>query len=271
VQLRDIVDAVAEVLGADVLGVYLHGSAVAGGLHHRSDLDLLVIVDREPDPDVRAALVSALLPVGRRAGKRADDRSLELTVVARSAVVPWRYPPRQAFQYGEWEREAYLAGFVPAPRSEPDLVVLLSTAVASGVALAGPPIGALVAPVPATDLRQAMVDLIPRLDGDLETDTANVILTMARVWATLETGEILPKDEAASWALERAPGVAGPVVERARGVYLGTAEDAWDDLGEAVRPAADALLAAIRDAATRPSRIAGSDPSRGSTNARRAE
>jgi hypothetical protein len=72
---------------------------------------------------------------------------------------------------------------------------------------------------------------------------------MARVWATLETGEILPKDLAANWALERAPDVAGPAVERARGVYLGTAGDAWDDLAQDLRPAADALLAAIREAA----------------------
>jgi predicted nucleotidyltransferase len=248
-QVADVVDAVADVLGPDVLGVYLYGSAVAGGLQHRSDLDVLVVVDREPDPDVRAALVSALLPVGRRAGRRAEDRSVELTVVVRSDLVPWRYPPRQAFQYGEWERAEYLAGYVPAPRPEPDLAVLLSIAVPHGVALAGPPIGALLAPVPAADLRRAMVDLIPRLDGELETDTANVILTMARVWATLETGEILPKDEAASWALDRAPSTARTVLVRARAVYLGEAGDDWDDLADEVRAAADALLAAIQAAA----------------------
>lgn len=244
-----MVEAVAEVLGPDVLGVYLHGSAVAGGLHHRSDLDVLVVVDRDPDPSVRAALVGALLPVGRRAGTRPDDRSVELTVVIRSDVVPWRYPPRQAFQYGEWERDEYLAGFVPAPRPEPDLAVLLTTAVAAGVPLAGPPISSLLAPVPASDLRRACIDLIGRLDGDLDTDTANVILTMARAWATLATGEILPKDAAATWAEERAPEVARPFLVRARGVYLGTDPDTWDDLADDVRPAADALLAEIRGAA----------------------
>ncbi len=72
---------------------------------------------------------------------------------------------------------------------------------------------------------------------------------MARVWATLVTGEILPKDEAASWAIERAPEVARAVLARARGVYLGTEADRWDDLAAEVRPAADALLAEIRAAA----------------------
>jgi streptomycin 3"-adenylyltransferase len=247
-QVADVLAAVAEVLGPDVLGVYLYGSAVAGGLQWRSDLDILVVSGAPLDADVRAALVRALLPVGRRAGVRSDDRSVELTVVVRSDVVPWRYPPVQAFQYGEWERDDYLAGFVPAPRPEVDLAVLLTIAVARGVALAGPPIGALVAPVPAADLKRACVDLIPRLDGDLESDTANVLLTMARVWATLETGEILPKDEAASRALERAPAVARPFLERARGVYQGTEADRWEDLAADLRRAADALLAEIRAA-----------------------
>ena len=245
-QVADVVEAVAEVLGPDVLGVYLYGSAVAGGLQWRSDLDILVVASAWLDDAVRAALTAALLPVGRRAGVRPDDRSVELTVVVRSDVVPWRYPPVQAFQYGEWEREAYLAGFVPAPRSEPDLAVLLTIALARGIALAGPPIGSLLAPVPAADLRRALIDLIPHLDGDLQSDTANVLLTMARVWATLETGEILPKDEAASWTLGRSPAVARRFIERARGVYLGTEPDDWADLAADLRPAADALLAEIR-------------------------
>ena len=128
--------------------------------------------------------------------------------------------------------------------------MLLTIALARGVALAGPPISAMLAPVPAADLRRALVDLIPRLDGDLESDTANVILTMARVWATLVTGEILPKDEAASWAIGRAPGVARDILARARGVYLGTEADRWDDLAADLRPAADALLGEIRVAAS---------------------
>src|SRR5204862_5514672 len=103
-----------------------------------------------------------------------------------------------------------------------DLARLRTIAVGRGVALAGPPLSALLAPVPAADLRRALTDLIPRLDGDLDSDTANVLLTMARVWATLVTGEILPKDEAASWAIERAPAVARGLLARARGVYLGS-------------------------------------------------
>ncbi len=74
---------------------------------------------------------------------------------------------------------------------------------------------------------------------------------MARVWATLETGQILPKDVAATWCLERAPGVARPFLVRAREVYVGTQADEWSDLAGDLRAAADALLVSIRTAAGR--------------------
>ena len=247
-QVADVLGVVEEVLGPDVLGVYLYGSAVAGGLQHRSDLDLLVVLDALPDRESRAALVAALLPVARRAGVRADDRSLELTAVVRSDAVPWRYPPRRAFQYGEWHRDDYLAGMVPEPVDDPDLAVLLTMVLADGVALVGPVPSRVLAPVPPADLRRAVVDVIPGLEADLDWDTANVVLTMARVWVTLATGEIRGKDAAAAWALERLPADARPVLERALGVYLGTDDDRWDDLADRIRPSADALLASIREA-----------------------
>ena len=244
-QLEDVLEAVSEVLGPDVLGVYLYGSAVSGGLQHRSDLDLLVVVEALPDREARAALVGELLPVGRRAGVRPEVRSVELTVVVRSDVMPWRYPPRRAFQYGEWHRDDYLAGMVPDPVDDPDLAVLLTMVLAASVTLVGPAPSRLLAPVPPSDLRRAVVDVIPGLEADLEPDTANVVLTMARVWVTLATGEIVGKDAAATWALERLPAPVRPVLVRARDVYLGAADDRWDDLAGDIRPAADALLAGI--------------------------
>ena len=41
--------------------------------------------------------------------------------------------------------------------------------------------------------------------ADLEGDVRNVLLTLARVWFTLETGTIASKDVAADWAITRLP------------------------------------------------------------------
>jgi streptomycin 3"-adenylyltransferase len=83
-------------------------------------------------------------------------------------------------------------------------------------------------PVPRGDLDRAMRDVVPDLMADLDDDTRNVLLTLARVWFTLETGTIGAKDVAADWASARLPG-GGDALRRARAGYLGHAADSWDD------------------------------------------
>jgi streptomycin 3"-adenylyltransferase len=87
---------------------------------------------------------------------------------------------------------------------------------------------------------------IPGLLDDLEGDTANVLLTLARIWLTLATGEIRPKDVAADWALERLSARYRPPLSRARAVYLGDAPDAWQDVWPEARATADSLVATIQ-------------------------
>ncbi|MFJ9174546.1 aminoglycoside adenylyltransferase domain-containing protein [Streptomyces sp. NPDC102360] len=170
---------------------------------------------------------------------------MELTLVQLADVRPWRFPPVREFQYGEWLREAYERGETPEPEVDEDLALLVTMVRQRGVVLFGPPATELLHPVPKSDVRRATVAGVPALLEELETDTRNVILTLARVWATLVTGEILSKDAAADWALPRLPEENRAVLVHARSVYLGEAEDSWERLGPRLRHDAEALVAEI--------------------------
>ena len=93
----------------------------------------------------------------------------------------------------------------------------------------GPPPSEVLDPVPRDDLVRAVVHGIPGLLDDLEPDTANVLLTLARIWTTVATGEIRAKDAAADWVLGRLPeehrdrprAGAGGLPRRGRGRALG--------------------------------------------------
>ncbi len=94
---------------------------------------------------------------------------------------------------------------------------------------------------------------IPGLLDDLEGDTRNVLLTLARVWTTLATGRIRSKDAAADWALARLPDEHRPVLAHARQLYLDRrySEESWSPtLRARVRPHADHVLAEIDRART---------------------
>jgi streptomycin 3"-adenylyltransferase len=215
---------------AEIVGVYLYGSAVAGGLRPDSDLDLFVVTDRRLTPEERARVVEALMPISGRETRRPAWRPLEVTVVAQPDVRPWRYPPRMELLYGEWLRAAFLSGEIePEPADNPDLGVLITMVRQSGRPLIGPPPEEVLDAVPRADLARGMVDCVPSLVSELTDDTRNVLLTLARIWTTLETGEIRSKDEAADWVLSRLPADRRPTMARARDLYrAGGFGGPWD-------------------------------------------
>ena len=117
-QARSVVE---DVLGESVVGIYLFGSAVVGGLKRDSDVDILVAVSDPPDFLQRKVLVAQLMHVSGAPGNAQAIRPVELTVVAVSDVVPWQFPPGAEFVYGEWLREEFEAGSIPGPVRDPDL------------------------------------------------------------------------------------------------------------------------------------------------------
>jgi predicted nucleotidyltransferase len=245
-QITGVVGLVRSTLADDAQGAYLYGSAVMGGLRPRSDLDVFVVSRRPMSRDEKRGLIDGLMAISGRRATAGPARSLEVTVVVQSDVRPWRYPPRLDFQYGDWFRSDYESGNdAPWSTPNPDLAVLLTTMQLANRSLFGPPASSLLEPVPRGDLDRAMVDGIPGLLAEVDDDTANVMLTLARIWATLATGEIHPKDEAADWALARLPEERRAVLARSRAVYLGEAPDAWNDLRPHVMADAEVVVAEI--------------------------
>jgi len=230
-----------------VAGAYLYGSAVDGGLRPDSDLDFFVVSERPIQREERAGLVGRLSPISDHRTRPPTWRPVELTVVVRSDVCPWRYPPRMDFQYGEWLRSDLEAGNLD-PQSElnPDLAVLITMVLLRGRVLAGPPAAQLLDPAPRGDLVRAMVSGVDGLLADLETDTRNVLLTLARIWSTVVEGGIRSKDAAAGWALRRLPEEHRSVLARARTAYLEGGEEAWGDVMAAAREHAAFVVGEIQ-------------------------
>lgn len=225
-QLTALSRTIDETLGPTVLGTYLHGSAVRGGLRPASDLDLLVVTREELTHPQRQNLVEGMLAVS---GSGHGARPAEVLVVRQGALRPWRYPPVVDLQYGEWLRDRLEADGAAPPTPMPDVALLLSVALAADHPLRGPRLRDLVDPVPVSDLVRATRDGLPDLVASLEGDERNVVLTLARVWATVETGRILAKDEAADWALARLAPSARPPLAHARHLYLTSsyADECW--------------------------------------------
>jgi predicted nucleotidyltransferase len=237
-QVEQLLAAVRDVLGDDLVGAYLHGSAALGGMRPGSDLDVIAVSARRLTDEEKQPLASRLREISKK------PRPLDFDLVVQSEIRPWRYPPPFDFHYSEWwpgmrDRDTNI-----------DLAVLITILLAGGTPIYGPAPASVFDPVPENDFRRTTLLATDEVVRDVKGDTRNVVLTLARIWTSLETGEVLRKDRAARWVLERLPDEHKPVLERARSLYLEGSHGTWDDMRDEV----DAYVAyssnAIRMAST---------------------
>lgn len=268
-QIAEVLALLDDVLGADLVGAYLHGSATLGGLRPHSDLDILAVSRRPTTRAEKERLVGRLLAISSverfdvASGAATPEmrRPIELTIVVQAQVRPWRFPPSFDFQYGDWWRREFERGDVePWPTStNPDLASLITMVLLVNRSLTGPPPAEVLDPVPRAAYVRAIVGDVDKLLGDLAWDTRNVLLTLARVWSTVATDYIRSKDAAATWALAHLPSEHQPVLTRARAGYLGQEEDRWDDITSHVRPCVDYMIGEIKRIAAH---VSPNDPNR---------
>jgi predicted nucleotidyltransferase len=253
-QTERVCRLVREIFGPEALGAYQHGSAVLGGMQPTSDVDILVVTARLATLGEKRRLVDGLLAISARFPPPGPERCVEVTVVARPQVRPWRYPPSFDLQFGEWLRDRFERedGQLLRATVNPDLTVLLTIVLLGDRPLFGPPPGELLDPVPPADCSKAMVGDLDRLMDEFQGDPRNILLTLARIWQTVATGVIDRKDRAAEWARERLASAHRPAMERARAMYLGREPDDWPGLAAEARATADHMVSRIRREAARP-------------------
>jgi predicted nucleotidyltransferase len=247
-QIHECLNLVKEIFGQDLLGIYLYGSSILGGLQKYSDIDLFVVSNRATTREEKAKLATALLKISGIYMK-SQKLPIEMTIVERSEINPWRYPPRFDFQYGDWLRKQFEQGNIePWPvKQMPDLALLVTQILLASKTLVGASPDQLLCKVPYKDFMAAITDALPNLMSDLDSDVRNVLLTFARTWSTVATDAIRSKPAAADWVINRLPERYCPVMERAKAICKGEEKEHWDDIQELIKPCADFMLGEVNN------------------------
>ncbi|HAA8018703.1 TPA_asm: aminoglycoside nucleotidyltransferase ANT9, partial [Listeria monocytogenes] len=124
-QIDNVLIELKRLFSKDLLGVYLYGSYVKGGLKKDSDVDFLVIINRDMTKEEKRILISKIMPISKEIGEDTSLKYIELTVLNYHENENWSYPPIEEFIYGEWLREDYLNYFIPEKNNNIDLTILL--------------------------------------------------------------------------------------------------------------------------------------------------
>ena len=245
-QIQDSLHLLKDTFGSDLLGVYLYGSALVGGLQKYSDIDLFVVNQRKTTKEEKTRLIEALVQISGIYMK-GSKRPIEITLVEHTMIQPWHYPPHFDFQYGEWLRESFERGVIePWQTYEmPDLALIVTQVLLKSHTIYGFEPKKLLSKVPYKDFMKAMLHDVDNLVKNLEHDTRNVLLTYARIWSTLETNLIRSKPAAADWVIKHLPESYQPVLKRAKLICLGAEKEHWGDIEGHIKPCVDLMIKAI--------------------------
>ncbi len=233
------------ILGDNLVGVYLHGSAVMGCFNPgKSDVDLLVVVKEEPTDTVKRAFMDMVVSLN----ETGPAKGIEMSIVERSVCKPFVYPTPFVLHFSKMhldryrnDPEDYIAKMKGTDR---DLAAHITVIRARGVCLCGAPIDEVFGEVPKQDYMDSLWYDIADAEDDIAEDTMYLTLNLARVLAFLQDGSVLSKKEGGEWGLKNLPEKYHGLLREALSEYRG--ETPGYDI-RAAKEYAGAVLSLIRN------------------------
>ena len=246
-QIEDTVNLLKNVFGENLIGFYVYGSLLMGGLQKYSDIDLFAVSNRETTKQEKEELEKSLLKISGIYAISKELKPIELTIVVKSQVNPWQYPPSFDFLYGDWLRKDFEAENIEPWQTKklPNLALVITQLLLSNKVMFGPSPDTLLNSVPYNDFMKALTSEVESVLNDLGWDTRNVLLTLARIWSTVETDTIRSKADAAKWTINKLPKKYGPILVRAKSILLGEQMEDWEDLKKEIKPCANYIVEQI--------------------------
>lgn len=196
-QIDSIVKLIKKEYKENLVGLYLFGSSVQGGLKKNSDLDFLTITKSSLGLETRKSLTKNLMKLSKKINEKSCYRYVELTNLIEDDIKSWSHPSNHDYLYGEWLRSDFEKGRVPLRELNSDLTIVLYQAKKNNLELLENSIS--LPDIDQLDLRRAMKEVLPDIINDAGGDESNAILTLCRIQYSLQKGEIVSKDVAGNY------------------------------------------------------------------------
>lgn len=228
--LSQLVAGLRAMLGGNLVGVYLHGSFAVGGADEHSDVDFLVVIERELTEDEQHEL-------------RALHERLFQLPSHWAQHLEGSYVPRDRLRRPDPKREPWFYfdnGATEAIWDNHDNSAVVRWSLREhGVVLEGPSPTMLVDSVSGDELRREVRWVIDDYGDWLrarETWSARLqtlaVISYCRILHTLETGVVAPKRESGEWGRETLDAEWRDLIQRA----LDDRPDPWSKVRETADP-----------------------------------
>lgn len=233
------------VLGEELVGVYLHGSAAMGCFNgEKSDIDLLTVVEHPVPDGVKRRYMDLLVELNDHAPKK----GIEFSVVRREVCKPFVYPTPYELHFSNGHLKRYRedpSDYIAKMRgTDKDLAAHFTVTYHRGKRLYGAEIRDVFGEVGKEYYFDSIWYDVENAEEEIAANPTYLVLNLCRVLAYGQEGLILSKQEGGVWGMSHVPPRYRPLVRQALDEYTSDRSAPWD--GGLARRYAAYMLGRIR-------------------------
>ncbi len=227
--INSFVEKSKEVLRDNLVGVYLHGSAVMGCYNPaKSDIDLIVVVKDSIDDSVKRTFMDMVVELNGKG----PAKGIEMSIVKQGVCNPFAYPTPFELHFSVAHLDWYGKDpddYVSKMKGEDkDLAAHFTIINHRGKCLYGASIKDIFADVPVQDYIDSIWNDIADAEEEITDNPMYIILNLARVLAYIKDGLVLSKKEGGEWAINNLPERYTSLIQDAMSEYADNAVILYD-------------------------------------------
>ena len=219
-----------EILGENLVGVYLHGSAAMGCFNDKkSDIDLLVVVKGEVSDEDKLRYMDMVVELNALA----PEKGIEFSMVRREVCRPFVYPTPFELHFSN----AHLAWYERNPReyvlkmngTDKDLAAHSMIVYHRGICLWGDEIRNVFEEVDEKAYMDSIWNDIEHAEEEILETPVYTTLNLCRVLAYKKEKLILSKQEGGEWGLRNVPEQFDKMIQTALEEYASVGKMELDE------------------------------------------
>lgn len=217
---KSFVEQSQNILGDNLVGIYLHGSAAMGCFNaQKSDIDLLVVVNTDIPDEIKRRYMDMVVELNTHA----PEKGIELSIVRKDVCRPFIYPTPFELHFSNTHLEWYQtdpSDYIEKMKgTDKDLAAHFTIIYHRGKCLCGKEIKDVFEKVRREYYFDSIWFDVEDAEKDIMSNPVYFILNLCRVLAYGEDGLILSKQEGGKWGLDNVSEIYHPLILQALNEY----------------------------------------------------
>ena len=209
-----------DILGDNLVGIYLHGSAVMGCFNDKtSDIDLLVVINSDMSDEEKRRYMDMVVELNTFA----PTKGIELSIVKKSVCKPFEYPTPFELHFSiahlEWYKNNPHDYVLRMNGTDKDLAAHVMIIYHRGLCLYGEEIRTIFEDVGREVYFDSIWNDIEQAEDDIIENPVYITLNLCRVLAYKQENLILSKQEGGKWGLNHVPERYSKLIQQALDEY----------------------------------------------------